>query len=445
MADPIFPTPNAALAPVAAAITAARPKAAAFLQSGRYGNVLRGWMAQKALLRRRAADEACQARLPTADVTTGLPELVQSEFFVTIPQVPRAAIGTVYIQRLWPSTSPTPVSNFPIGVIQAGKKFHRAANANHLPAWTDANYISTKTVFCGPNEDTSQPAAPSPVPPGWVYPHVQTIAVRIQAIQSGPASNTMSDDPQNSPFDGGIALADTLFDMGDDTVGPTVNGRVVAVTGSDCAGGTLGNTSADLITLAQFASLGRFGANKFALMLGAMTDAGVRHVAYSEDMINGISVLFIADESWACSGELIKEVRQVVSSSWEGFGLRFDVRPISLVLVNAAASIVLTDQKYLADEADLSNVASAALRQYFETKTDIWAWATNSIAATLAGCDGRILTVPLAGMPVITKAKTGAVITQPTQAISQPPTPFLIHYSLATAGGQFTFLPPVGA
>ena len=436
MADPIFPSPNAALAPVAAAITAARPNAAAFLKSGRYGNILRGWLGQKNVLRQRSVDEACQARLPSADPVTGLPELVQSEFFVTIPQVPRAAIGTVYIQRAWPSPWDTPVSDFPIGVIQAGTKFRRSAKPGHLPAWTDADYISTQAVFCGPNEDADQP----PTAPGGTYPHIQTIAVPIQALQQGPASNTVVDNPLVAPFDGGIVLADTIFDSGDDN---PVRPRYVGVIGSDCSGGTLGNTSSNLSQLAQFASLGRFGANKFALMLGAMTDAGVRHVAYSEDMTNGISVLFVADESWSCSGELIKEVKQVISDNWEGFGLRFDVRPIFLVLVNVAANVVLSDQKYLANEAALSPIATAALVDYFETKTDIWTWATNSIAGVLARCDKRVLTVD--GSPVVRSALTGATIVQPAQAISQPPDPFLVHYSLATAGGQFTFFPPVGA
>ncbi len=80
------------------ALVAARPGAAAHIESGNYGNVVEGWRAQFELARRRLVDEHCATRLPLARGQE-LSELTAGNYDCPRRQEPTAAIGAIVIRR----------------------------------------------------------------------------------------------------------------------------------------------------------------------------------------------------------------------------------------------------------------------------------------------------------------------------------------------------------
>src|SRR5579883_1123557 len=119
MPAPILPSVADPIGRGIDALVRARPNVAAHIDSGQYGNLFAGWLAQEALLLSRIADEIRAARLPTSE-GDALRGLAASEFDTVPVDGPTTAVGTFLLRRDPQLVHP--------GVIRRGSRFRRAAD-----------------------------------------------------------------------------------------------------------------------------------------------------------------------------------------------------------------------------------------------------------------------------------------------------------------------------
>lgn len=374
MAAPQLPLVDDIVAAGVAHLLGTRPSLARHLANPKSGfsKVLAGWRGQAQLLRRRLAKEAFAARLPFA---TGreLLELAQGRFDIDEAPAARRAIGHVTLERTAVTTAPTDAP-FRAGVIQPGTRFARRIDPLAVPALTACAYMSRAPVYA-----TSTADGP-PVVDGGAYTYRQTIRVPVEALLDGPDGNILRlvDEPAvPSP----IQLADALFD-------PSF--RAID---ADAAGGSLGASDDDVRALATAMSSGKHGATASAQIVGALLESGVKRVVVAKDAEFGTSLVYIADESWACSQALRDAVQQRISDAWEGFGCIASLRAVPSRRVSAHLRVRMSAASFLSDTSEVADGVRAVVRSYFDSRPDFWTWRKAAIAADVCAAHPRIQTV----------------------------------------------------
>ncbi|HEU4728383.1 MAG TPA: hypothetical protein VFT22_10850, partial [Kofleriaceae bacterium] len=336
------------------ALLAQRPSAGPFVHSGHYGDIFAGWRAQLLLLNRRLVDECKAGRLPLAE-GKALIELAASEFFAELPSDPQTAVGEISLIR--------PTATVGSGVIKQGTKFRLVPSTDPavrsaFPVTSGIQYVTTEPVLVGPTDLSVNLIPIRATAPG--------AGANIPRILVGAALATM-------------ILDDTLFDQSF-----TVN---VAY----AAGGSSGISSTDIRNFARAMYTGQYAATDGALLAGALSDAGVKHVALANDTQLARTVLFVADESWAWSQNFLNQCMQVLKDTWVGFGARIAVMPIDNTLIGVNATVMLTDPKYANDTLDLRNIVRTAIRKYFDERADFYTFDMGVLAAVITASDPRIL------------------------------------------------------
>lgn len=396
------------------ALLLARPHAAQFLSTGRYGDLFQIWKAQVKLALFRLADECKASRVPLAE-GMGLRDLLASEFDAATDPSPQKAIGRVTLFH-----HNTTASVLPGGLIRAGTRFYRSAIPTSSPPVQSAEYETAEPVFAGS-------LAPS---------QSESIDVRISAIQPGTAANIQPGDPS-------LTIGTTLFDS------------YFGVVHSDAAGGSDGVSTAKLRSLAQAISLGQYGPTASALIAGALLTQGVsRTAAWDFDDPNfdaqyrrGTGV-WIADDSWCYSEQLAATCLQNMRDKWLGFGCKAWINQVVNVPVSLAAQILLRDKRYVADTVEIADNVRSACLSYLNDRMDWWTWKERAIAARIVASDRRILAVPNGAWSggstgvVLANVQYGTTVAEPTTSLPDNPFADIYHYDLDTTNAQLTFLTP---
>jgi hypothetical protein len=110
------------------------------------------------------------------------------------------------------------------------------------------------------------------------------------------------------------------------------------------------------------------------------------------DYEQGISKLFVADATWCTAGALQELVTQTLKSKWRGWGARVSVLPIKNILSNVAASVVLKNNQFLNDVADINENIRKVVKAYFDDRPDFYSWKLRALRGAIARADSRILT-----------------------------------------------------
>ncbi len=387
MADPQIPRVNELLGAGFDAIAAQRPSAVRHLAFGRYGDVFHGWKAQAQLVLRRLAHEAKSTRL----ICGGRPllDLLASEFDAIVDPSPQKAVGTVVLRRNYATAG-----EFTGGVIRAGTKFRRPANATACPQAKEALYESTEPVYVG----TDSVAAPAPL-----TGRVQRVVVPIRAVTAGASANITQvyspilSDSDNPP----IEKADTLFDS------------AFAVVYGDAAGGSSAPQDAKLRQLGKALGSGQYGPNEAAILAGLLLTSGVAHAAVREKTSSGTVLAWIADESWAWSDKLRDTALQNLNDTWLGFGCACSIGQTSTVPVGVSVSATVRDKRTFADSSGLTEKMRQSVKAYFNDRPDWYSWRHAGIKGAVMRSDRRLLEVTDA----VVKDLDGNTISEPSGAL----------------------------
>lgn len=386
MAEPQIPRVNDLLGAGFNAIVAERPSVQKQLAFGRYGDIMHGWKAQAQLVLRRLAGEAVAARL----ISEGRPllDLLASEFDALIDASPQYAIGTVVIRRNHATTA-----EFTGGLIRPGTKFRLRADSTAIPQAKEATYQSTEPVFVGTDSTSAFPLSG----------YTQRLVIPIRAARPGAHANiprtysSISSDDDNPP----IELADTLFDPS------------FSVVYGDAAGGSDGPPTAKLRALGKALGSGQYGPNEAAIIAGLLSTIGVAHAAVREHPTSGKVLAWIADESWAWSQRLRDTASQNLNDKWLGFGCAASIGTTSLVPVSATIAATLRDKRAFAETSELQSRIRAAVKSYFEDRSDWYTWRTNGIKGAVMRSDRRLLEVT----SVTVKDLSGNTLSEPDGAL----------------------------
>jgi len=378
-----------------------RRKAYQHLYSGRWGDVVEGWVAQAAICRSRLGHEMLSARLPLS-AGSPLRDLALSEFFAEIPSGSTRAVGEVILTRT--------AGSMPGGIIRAGHRFQKTADTTAHPPVPGAEYTAEVTVSVAP----------------------ATISAIIPVIATAPGTeaNTYIDlaDPsmetELSPASSSDALFDTNF----------------SVTGVRAAGGSVSISDTLIRAIARSCYTGRQGPNSWAAVAGVLTAGrGVECAQYFEDPANSRGVVYVADASWASSDRLCELLAQDLRGQpgrreWLGFGSKVDV----LGVRNYSISIVATLQtREAVDETSIIPSLVKAARYYFDERLGWWNYRTNTLAAALCAADSRII-----GCTMVSIQNTNGSSTFPQNASKWVPHDdvWLLHYLVADDGMRITFV-----
>jgi len=372
MSDILSPAVDALLGELQGERRLARQR---FAQSGplggRFGDILRGWQGQAELLRARLTKEVMATRL---DGCSGqeLKDLAKSEYFAELPNDPRKAVGEAVLQRVLINTNPDPTSAFKAGTIPVSTRIKRTiGSAPRVPA-QDSEFVTTVAVDCT-NVDSH-----TRLQGDGSYEHQQEITVPIEATREGPHANLAFYDGQLNPRVGTIASA--IFD-------PAFFAADILT-----AGGTLGVVDDQIRALARAMAIGSNGPTSTAVVAGALTNSGVRRVAYVESAATAEGRLYIADESWASSAAYRNAIHQELRAyPWIGWGCRVNLYQVANTGIVVRPTILLRSREYESAQADITTNVLAALREYFDDRPDWYTWRLNAIGATVGAADDRIM------------------------------------------------------
>jgi hypothetical protein len=302
MADLLTASIDALLGDLVGARRAARER---YAQSGptggRFGDIVRGWRGQAEVIRARLTKEVMATRLDRCDWQE-LKDLAKSEYFAELPSDPQFAIGEATLTREVVNANPSTTGNFSPGVIPAGTKLKRAGDPLYFVPLLDAEYQMIEPQVCG-QDDTMPPIGPSLE---LEYIHRQSFSVKVKATREGPHANIPV---FTNPIGVSLSFVGKLFDP------------LFIIFELSAAGGTLGIVDDQIRALARALATGSNGPTGLAAIAGALTNSGVRRVAYYDDPVAAVGLLFVADESWASSVEYRTQVLQALRARpWIGWG-----------------------------------------------------------------------------------------------------------------------------
>jgi hypothetical protein len=370
MTDPILPSVADPIAHGMAALVAKRPRAAAHVESGRYGDLFAGWSAQESLVLGRLVDAVRARRLPTAE-GAALVELAASEFETVVDPAPTRAIGTMTLYR--------PPGALRAGVIRKDTKVRRLADAASIPTRKDATYVAIEDAY---------------VPMGSVLTDVT-----VEANEAGAAANIVhSNAPPAADVPMKLQLASTTFD-------PTWR-----VLDGDAGGGSDGIADDDVRRMARAFARGRLGPTTSAILAGALLSTGVKHAAVFEDPVRAATRLLVADASWAGSTLWARRIRQRLYDAFVGFGCKVMVDYAQNRFIAVSATIRLRDASFRYDAAGIAEAALRAARRYLDDRPDWYTFRLSALRAALARCDRRVLTCERVA---VTSAWDGAPVAEP--------------------------------
>ena len=339
---------------------------------GRWGDVLRGWQGQAELIRARLVKEVLATRL---DSSSGqeLKDLAKSEYFAELPNDPRKAVGEAVLQRILVNADSSPIGTFAKGIIPAGTRIKRTLGAALRVQATDSEFLTTAAVECSTVDSHTRQL------PDGTWQHQQELTVPVEAARTGPHANlTWYTWPALNPRTG--TIASEIFD------------RTFFASDIITAGGTLGVVDGQIRALARAMAIGNGGATSAAVIAGALTNPGVRHVAYAEDHVNAMGRLYVADESWASSATYREAIlRELNARPWIGWGCRVRLFGVINKAVTVRPTIVLRSREYNAAQDEITDNVRNALTAYFDDRPDWHTWTLNAIGGTVGAADDRIL------------------------------------------------------
>ena len=366
LCDLLAPAVDALLGDLTGARREARMR---YANVGRYGDLMRGWAAQAAVVRARLAKEVIAARRKLAS-GEGLADLAKSEFFAELPSDPQKAIGRARLVRTVVKSSPLTFRTFASGVVPAGTRIKRPGDPAGAVPSKDAEYETIEPVVCSTNSSQVTDAG------GGNFTHTQFTTVKIRALAVGAQANTPTYIGLTFPA---ASVEGKLFDA-------------FSVDSLTAAGGSLGAGDEQLKALALALSTGSAGPSRGAAIAGALTNPSVRRAVWADDPNTGFGKLFIADESWAASDELCAFIRQALDDKpWRGFGCRIGVLRTQNQGITVSPNVLLRGSQFIADPSSITAAIRTALAAYFDDRPDWYTWRLNAIGGVIAGADPRIL------------------------------------------------------
>lgn len=390
-----------------------RQRRAVHAVQGRFGDVIRGWSGQAEVVRKRLVDEIIAARLILDNQGEALRQLAASEFWASLPDEPRQAIGSATLTRAVTNASASTAGNFSHGVVAAGARLRRGAFDGPPVSLSDAEYETTAPVVCG-LDDTGQP-----VDTGSGFEHTQSVVAPIQAIQTGPGPNA----PAIQGITGvELTLSSSLFDK-------------FTVTALEASGGTLGPVDAQVLALARAMARGYDGPTTTAALAGCLLDPGVRRAFPHLDTTRGILRFFTADESWASSARHQGMVKQALFDfPWIGFGCRVGFGSILNIPITLRATVALRGRQYEADAEAIKGSIRQVAQTFFDDRPDIFSWRLTTLGGRISVADRRVLTC----LSVEVLDANGLTVAEPASALA-PDATTMNHYMLISNGVEVTF------
>jgi len=245
-------------------------------------------------------------------------------------------------------------TRLPGGLIRTGTRFRKVADSTASPPVKGAEYESSSPVFVPAHFGTGD----------------QAFDVPIRALNTGTDPNVQSWET------GAVALADTLFDP------------LIRVVSGEAAGGSAQYSTAKLRALASALTMGQYGPVSVALVAGALSTPGV---AMCVSRSGAMEKLWISDDSWCCSRELISTVRRDIQEKWLGFGCRCEIAAIENERTSIEAKIMLRDKKHIANSEDVTDAIRNTVKSFFDVRPDFHIWDLLTLQAALTRADRRIL------------------------------------------------------
>ena len=369
MSEILTPAIDALLGDLSGDRRAARER---YAQSGPTGGRWGDGRGQAEVIRARLTKEVMATRLDRCGGQE-LKDLAKSEYFAELPPDPQKAVGETLLQRRVVTGSPSQLANFKPGVIPAGAKIKRSSDATSfvIPI-RDAEYELLESVVWGPDDNR-----PPTNNGDGTWTHFQANPVNIQATREGPHANwpIFAYNPDKGPM-----FSTKLFDA------------TFEILIANAAGGTLGIVDDQIRALARAMSTGSNGPTQQATVAGALTNPGVRRAVYYDDQVKARGMLFVADESWACSLQYRAQVlRALKARPWIGWGCKVAVFSVTNIGTVVLPTILLRGPEFVSQQAEITANVKAALQEYFDERPDWYTWTLNAIGSVVGGADDRIL------------------------------------------------------
>jgi len=418
MAAPQIPRIADILAPGIDKLIELRPRAEQHLAKGRWGDIIAGWSAQAALLVSHLVSEANAARLSLAE-GDALRALASSDYWADLETAPTSAVGTASIERVVDNGSSATTGNFgSIGDVPAGARFRRPADPDAVPPREEGIYQATEPVLADDVDTTVSDMG------GGVWRHTQILNVPIEAVRPGPHANTPVPpfiSGQNSPCEIVSPLFDTRF----------------APRFLIAGGGSASRIEDQIRAFARAMYLGQHGPVATALVAGALSDPGVRHVGVVLDPTQAIHRVIVTDESWGGSDVFSQRVqRRLVDGGWVGWGSRVGVDFAANIFVRVEASVIIESDAVSA-QAEIGAAVRKRLVRYFNERPDWWTWRANTIGGLIGLSDRRILACTSVA---VRDANGGGALSEPSATLPYATRPN--HYFLVNDQVKLTFSTP---
>lgn len=348
MSDPTAqtPTPDELVQEGIDALVALRPRAAAHIESGVYGNIFAGWRAQAALMLRRDADFAKNGRLP---FSAGAPLrfIAGSEHDLPTTLEATKAVGQVVLVRAAGRAG---------GTIRKGSRFARPADPSSQRLYGSAQCVVDVDV------------------------HVAQGATEVEVPLAASREGAFANRPQTSTPATELEIADNIHDR-----------QAWTVQSYEMGGGSEAVSEDELRRYARAYESGKHGPNIKAALAGVFK-AGARHAVAVDDPSIAALVVHIADRSWGSSARWGRFIRNALFQGKHiGFGCKVLCAPTINEIVAVEADVKVRRPEYLSERTDLDLAIQKALRSYFDDRPDWNQWKTTALRGIIARADRRLL------------------------------------------------------
>ena len=254
---------------------------------------------------------------------------------------------------------------------------------------------------------------------------VQTVVVPVRATRTGAANNIPAWSTGGPTL---VISTPVLFDAGASL--PLVTTLLAAAGGSD------GQSDAELRRAAATAARGGAGPTSLALDAGALATTGASRTVTRDDTDTGTAYVYPVDVSWAQSAAWVAGVVSALADDWQGFGCRVASGSVVNRIVRLELTVVLRATAYLADTSEITDAVQTALRAYFDDRPDWYVWRTVALRAVVSRAHKRVLTCSAASM----RDESGEPLTEPAQPTGGA---VLTHYTFADNAVSISYVGPV--